>query len=428
MGDRDPGGYIEDDESGTMAANPNAPSSDAGALPFRFSQTPAPYPQQTVNLPVTPFGPTPSGTPWGAAIAPQAAPVHVPPPPAPPAPPPSNAPVAPPAVQSPGGWGSGQASFVSMPRPLPAPPAPVRRSEEELQRAAALGAGAASNAAIGIETLPKPIAPPAKAKPLPVEDARAVTRVELLAVDRLEMDRIRSSKHLSEKPADDELVDEWKSADPPLQTSVEAKERGEAHRVLARATPMAPEELEPTLGSALDASTGVCPVVLVSGELTLALDPHDALRALRGYASAWSTPQDKRLGEALELVDAVLAAPIVLADAVQIARVRLDEALRAANRPALREVEPVIDRTLLESRSFARRNVFGDRRVLAYLEGTPPLPVYLSEALARELPLMKRFPARIVAEIRPQQDASEAHAVALRAIALGRIVAAPRRR
>lgn len=54
------------------------------------------------------------------------------------------------------------------------------------------------------------------------------------------------------------------------------------------------------------------------------------------------------------------------------------------------------------------------------------MPIYLSDAIARELPIMKRFQARLLVEVRPQQDASEAHPVALRALALGRVVTASR--
>lgn len=328
-------------------------------------------------------------------------------------------------------WGGGQASaFVATPRPVVQQP--LRRSEDEMQRAASLGVGAVSNAAIAVESASpapsKPLASTGNVKPKAVEEPpRASIRVELLAVDRPDMDRVRSSKHLVEK-ASDELVDEWKSNEPPAQATLETKDRAAAHRALVRATPMVQDELEVALGAALDDTSGSYPVVLVAGELTIGLDPQDVLRALRGYASAWSTPQDKRLAEALELVDTVLAAPIVMPDAVQIARARLDEALRASGRPALREVEPVIDRTLLERRSFTRRNVFGDGRVLAHLDGSAtPLPVYLNDTLSRELPLMKKFLARLLVEVRPQQDASETHPLALRAIALGRIIAPPRR-
>ncbi len=423
-----PGGrFVEDDEGGTIATNPHANAGEA-ALPFRATPPPnaglpSAYTQQQLSrapaatqpAPVAPSYTTPAyvapspATPWPSA-----------PPPAPP-PPVSN------------NWGAGQASaFVATPRPV-APQHQLRRSEDEMQRAAALGVSAVSNAAIPVDTAPsKPIASSGSVKvKAPVEEPqRASVRVELLAVERHDMDRVRTSKHLVEK-ATDELVDEWQSSEPQAQTTLEAKDRASAHRSLVRATPMVQDELEPALGAALDESTGSYPVVLVAGELTIGLDPHDVLRALRGYAAAWSTAQDKRLGEALELVDAVLGAPIVLPDAVQIARARLDEALRASNRPGLRDVEPVIDRALIEQRSFARRSVFGDRRVLAHLDGSStPLPVYLNDTISRELPLMKKFLARIIVEVRPQQDSSEAHPIALRAIALGRIVPqsrAPRR-
>lgn len=48
-----------------------------------------------------------------------------------------------------------------------------------------------------------------------------------------------------------------------------------------------------------------------------------------------------------------------------------------------------------------------------------PLPA----ALAKQLPLFHRFPARLLAEAFPQQDQLDPGPVALRVVALGRVVA-----
>jgi hypothetical protein len=54
--------------------------------------------------------------------------------------------------------------------------------------------------------------------------------------------------------------------------------------------------------------------------------------------------------------------------------------------------------------------------------------VYLPEALARTLPMFPSFEARLLAEAHPAQDVAEASPVALRALALGRVIATGRRR
>jgi hypothetical protein len=48
------------------------------------------------------------------------------------------------------------------------------------------------------------------------------------------------------------------------------------------------------------------------------------------------------------------------------------------------------------------------------------VPTYLPAELDKQLPLFPRFPVRLVVEVVPQQDASESHPVALRALAVAR--------
>jgi hypothetical protein len=87
-------------------------------------------------------------------------------------------------------------------------------------------------------------------------------------------------------------------------------------------------------------------------------------------------------------------------------------------------------RLLLEQRSYQARGLWNDTYVRAILvpgehDGgrlRSGIPTYLPASIAKQLPLFARFPARVLAEAFPQQDQLETCPVALRAIALGRVV------
>jgi hypothetical protein len=56
------------------------------------------------------------------------------------------------------------------------------------------------------------------------------------------------------------------------------------------------------------------------------------------------------------------------------------------------------------------------------VEGRPPIPVYLDEALAAGLPAAPRVRTRMLAHVHPGVDQHESHAVALRAAALAILI------
>jgi hypothetical protein len=87
-------------------------------------------------------------------------------------------------------------------------------------------------------------------------------------------------------------------------------------------------------------------------------------------------------------------------------------------------------RILLDQRSFQRRILCNEEwvRALLALPGQPVhVPTYIPAASARWLPLFGRFAARVIAEIVPQLDQHEGHPLALRVVALARVVS-PRTR
>ena len=88
-------------------------------------------------------------------------------------------------------------------------------------------------------------------------------------------------------------------------------------------------------------------------------------------------------------------------------------------------------RALLEQRKYQIRELAGApwiRALLHGLAGDRPVPTYLPAELAKKLPLFMRFPARLIVEVLPQQDQTESHPAALRALALARTVQARGRR
>lgn len=87
-------------------------------------------------------------------------------------------------------------------------------------------------------------------------------------------------------------------------------------------------------------------------------------------------------------------------------------------------LEAHTERRSLEQRRYRRRTMFGRtylRALLTQAGASEPIPVYLPEGLARDLPLYQRFPARLLAEVHLRQDQFEIHPSALKAPAVARV-------
>ena len=79
----------------------------------------------------------------------------------------------------------------------------------------------------------------------------------------------------------------------------------------------------------------------------------------------------------------------------------------------------------MQRRKYQKRLIFGDEhlRTLMHVSGLgEPVPAYLPADLATQLPLYARFGARIVAELHHRQDQYERSALALRVLALARVL------
>jgi hypothetical protein len=199
--------------------------------------------------------------------------------------------------------------------------------------------------------------------------------------------------------------------------------------VLGRATPTT--DVESAMWSSANAE-GVlgASLVLVAGELELMFDEVRTLEATVAAASPLASAE-KRLKETIdsnaELAKSPLAtAPGLAAGLTQ----RIREAWSKANRSLPADALDTSARAiLLDQRAYQRRPLWGASFVRALLAGgeSARVPVYLPDEVGGQLPLVHRLHVRAIAEALPQQDPSEAHPVALRVLALARVVSPKRR-
>ncbi|MBK8256846.1 MAG: DUF2169 domain-containing protein [Polyangiaceae bacterium] len=209
-----------------------------------------------------------------------------------------------------------------------------------------------------------------------------------------------------------------------LLRRIDEEDPGAAGALLAFVEPMSGSAVHAALTSAVQADRRIQrPTVAVEGTLSCSLDDRESLRVLASAALALA-PEDEALGKAVgaaraALVDSPLPSEIVL---------RLKGAVVAAYQAAERAVSPtelsdLVERTLVEQRAYSRRDVFGSPHIRAELtvpQGKP-LVVYFPDAAASGLPLVRRFRARLLCEVRPREDGRETCPVALRVRAFVRI-------
>ncbi|MDI1430655.1 DUF2169 family type VI secretion system accessory protein [Polyangium sorediatum] len=209
----------------------------------------------------------------------------------------------------------------------------------------------------------------------------------LLWLDRKSMPRVvrkRAWQEIldarEEEPIDPEIDDPALFKDP-----AEMEDRAQAHVILDRAAPVGFGGLLDVATRAAKRGSLVPPLEMCEGELVLTFDASEASRLRESYAAR--TPA-----------------------------------------PAGEERDELVARALCEERHYERRRLLGGPHLRALLHppGEPdPMVVYLPAALADELPLFSRFPARLLVEVHFTVDPQEKLPIALRAVALGRVVRLP---
>ncbi len=358
-------------------APPAPPPPDDLAAPFPAPMVPVPVaPAPMVPVPVVPVPVVPAVVSFG------------PPPPPPPSQP-------------------------AMPIPVPSQPASLLE---------------ASNAAAAATE--RPATTPSEPAPPPRADV-----VELLWYDPALPARLRKHPALAPllrpdpakppEPAPAAPATTATKAPAPDPAAVEELARVHVHDALTRAAPLIGVELEEALDAAEDESPPATPLVVVSGDLELCFDEAAQLKAIVSAASPLAAG-DKKLKDAVDLAASMLDAPLQGAPEVADALgARIREAWGKANRIFPQGyLAAATERLLLDQRKYQIRELLDDTWIRALLAGPKQktaIPTYLPAKIAKRLPLFKRFPARLAVEVLPQQDQAEAHPLALRALAIGRV-------
>ena len=316
----------------------------------------------------------------------------------------------------------------------------------------------------------------------PVVEARAESSdlVELIWFDPESVPRIRRQlpwrailDEMEERPADADLEETT-----PSRSAAEAEDRRDVFEILARGGTMEAGGFHDALDKAVRGDGKfVPPLALVSGDLVF---PFDEAETLKAYIAA-ATPlasTDENLKSSIALAKEFLSSPgLVGSPGVAEGLIaRMKEAFSMAKRPVPFDyLETQSARALLEKRCYQRRDLFGSTylRCLFHtaavtgvsakdLANAPaagavnmnagggntggaagsgsapsatspqnpsgPVPAYIPESLAKNLPLFQRFKVRMIAEIHLALDQIETHPLALKSTALARAVARPLRR
>lgn len=182
-------------------------------------------------------------------------------------------------------------------------------------------------------------------------------------------------------------------------------------------------------------SPGRPSLVVVAGEFELMLSVKEALRRQVQMLDL-SGPLDKREDDVRQLVRAVTGSdPEAASDIILYARDRLEEVLRARSCDVAAS-NLAVERAVVESRAYQSRLLLGGLHYCAALrDGAEFARCYIPVEARPDLPLLRSFAARLVAEVRPRQeppahpgrpDAPDQRDWALKIIAIGRPLRATR--
>ncbi len=268
---------------------------------------------------------------------------------------------------------------------------------------------------------------PSSAPPPPVDDLLAPLdkrhRVEVLGYEQRELERVRKTWTLEDDEHGVERLDrelrEAFGSSPSLEP-----EQAERHlmRVMRTHGASGVQAMREAMMDAVD-EDGVfdAPLVLAHGTLRPTFDPIEVLRATIGSVATYlhdHEPLRREVESARDILATQPIAPDAAEELTERIRRTFDDAVDVA------KVDQRVERMLLEGRSFLRKHVLKGRFVRAELTvGGETMPCYLSERVARALPLFDELPVRAIAELQPRQDQLEPSPRALRVIALGRVVA-----
>lgn len=310
--------------------------------------------------------------------------------------------------------------------------AAVAVAAPHVEEASRIGAAAASNAAAG-----------AAPWNMPKRDLHSVSRdapfayggsvgnevISLLWYDPESVPRIRRHAkwrsvldELEKKPLDRELDDPALAKDP-----MEMEDRREVFEIVTRGSQTDARGVEEAfVGAIRDDGKVVPPLVLLAGDIETPFDELATLRVTVSTAVALMAPTDEGLKASVAIAKEFLATPdLAAAPAVCDAlSMRIREAFHREKKSLPADyLDTQVERFLVSGRHYQMREVFGEAhiRVLVWLPGeSTGLVGYLPAALAKKLPMWRRFRVRLIAEVHQAQDQYESQMRGLRMLALGR--------
>jgi hypothetical protein len=245
--------------------------------------------------------------------------------------------------------------------------------------------------------------------------------VDLLGFDPSLPARLRRTPALTASKILDPAADRATPPRPDDARSREDRDRSDVLRVLSFAEPLDLGRARGLLEEAFaDPSQLDLPLIVVAGALAPAHDDMEVLRATLAVGSPLASA-NKDLRAALRSVEEALASGY--APATETVTGLLREVEEAAGSMG-GHVRGSVQRLAVDGRRYKLRTVLGEARIRAELttRGGESLPVYLPEAVGAKLPMLPSFPVVLVAELRPREDAQEAHPEALVALAVGRVI------
>ncbi|MEO7327832.1 MAG: hypothetical protein ABI193_04600, partial [Minicystis sp.] len=206
----------------------------------------------------------------------------------------------------------------------------------------------------------------------------------------------------------------------------EARDRRTVRELLLRGAPIAADGVKQAVDAALGDDGGFDPpLVLLAAELEMPFDELETLKAIAAAARPLAST-DKRLKDALDLVDELLASPWLagVGGTAESLTARVREAFAQAKRTLAPDyLEVHAERRLLEQRAYQSRSLFGKKHLRGTIRGAAgPLPVYLPEATRDTLPMFKRFRAKMLCELDHREDQGEASPFVIKVLALGRVI------
>jgi len=211
----------------------------------------------------------------------------------------------------------------------------------------------------------------------------------------------------------------------PDASAEEVESRRDVFRVVARGTALdAAGFLEAVRSASRPDGRFIAPFALVAGTLQLTFDESESLRTTLQMTSPLLAGQRKHddlvnsvkvfLDQRLSQSSSTTARR--LADQLKVAAVETSTVLKA------RDIDLHTERAMLQGRFFQTRMVFGESRIRAlfqFASNTKPIPAYLPQSAAKELPGFRTLRARLLVEGHHRQDQTEEVPQALKVQALG---------